>query len=101
MQELKGSDRKYLRGLAHSLEPTVYVGKLGLTDGLVSALDEALEANELIKIKFNDRKDEKKEIAAALEERTQSHVVGMIGNVVIVYRQNPDEEKRKIRLPER
>jgi RNA-binding protein len=101
MRELTGSDRKYLRSLAHSLEPVVFVGKQGLTETLVAALDQALESHELVKVKFNDHKDEKKEIAAALGEQTGSDIAGIIGNVAILYREQVDEEKRKIRLPYR
>ena len=35
---LKGSDRKYLRGLAHTLTPVVRIGNAGLTDRVVEAL---------------------------------------------------------------
>jgi RNA-binding protein len=100
MKPLKGSDRKYLRALAHSLDPVVYVGKQGLTDSLVSAVDEALNSRELIKLKFNDQKDRKKEILAEIESRTESHVVGLIGNIATLYREHPEEENRRIHLPE-
>lgn len=99
MKDLKGSDRKYLRGLAHALDPLVYVGKQGVTDALIGAVNEALDSHELIKVKFNDHKDEKKELSAEIEQRTESNVVGLIGNVAILYREQPDEEKRRIRLP--
>ena len=32
MGELKGSQRKYLRGLAHSYKPLVQIGKEGLSE---------------------------------------------------------------------
>jgi RNA-binding protein len=99
MKELKGSDRKYLRKLAHSLDPIVYVGKQGITDALVAAVDDALSSHELVKLKFNDQKDQKKEILEQIEERTQSNVVGLVGNIATIYREHPDEEERKIRLP--
>jgi RNA-binding protein len=99
MKDLKGSDRKYLRSLAHSLDAVVYVGKQGVTDALIAAVQDALDSHELIKIKFNDHKEEKKELAAEIEQRTDSNIVGIIGNIVTLYRENPDEEKRAIRLP--
>jgi len=99
MKDLKGSDRKYLRSLAHALDPLVYVGKQGVTDALIGAVNEALDSHELIKVKFNDHKDQKKELSAEIEQRTESNIVGLIGNVAILYREQPDEEKRRIRLP--
>lgn len=99
MRELSGAERKHLRALAHHVEPIVFVGKNGLTDGLIAAVDEALESHELIKIKFNDHKDEKKSIAAAIEERTESRVVGLIGNIATLYREHADEDKRRVKWP--
>lgn len=100
MPDLKGSQRRFLKAQAHHLSPLVFVGKKGLTDELVAATDEALEAHELIKIKFNDCKDEKRAIVATLVERTHSEEIGIIGNIAIVYRQQEAEEKRRIELPE-
>jgi RNA-binding protein len=99
MTEIKGSHRKYLRSIAHSLNPSVMVGKNGVTDTVIESVDKALTAHELIKIRFIERKTEKKEFAAEIEERTKSHIAGMIGHVLILYRQQDDPEKRKIKLP--
>ncbi len=99
MPKLKGAARKYLRGLAHHVKPVVLVGQKGVTETLIGAVDEALDLYELIKLKFNDFKDEKKVLAKEIEEKTRSELVGMIGNVAIFYRQQPDEEKRKIQIP--
>lgn len=96
---LAGSQRTYLRGLAHKLRPVIQVGKNGITDELIKAVDDALNIHELIKVKFVDFKEEKKELSQDIADRTSSEAVGLIGNVAIFYRQNPDEEKRKITLP--
>lgn len=98
MMPLKGSERKQLRKLAHHLEPVVFVGKSGVTDTVIEAADQALEAHELIKVKFIEFKKEKKELAAEIERRTRSAVAGIVGNVAILYREQEDEEKRKISL---
>jgi RNA-binding protein len=101
MSTLKGFQKKYLRGLAHHLNPLVIIGKAGLGESVLSSLDKALDNHELIKVKFNDFKDRKKEISQEIEEKTESEVVGAIGHVVMFYRQQPKEDKRKIRLPEK
>ena len=98
MRPLKGSERKQLRKLAHHLEPVVFVGKSGVTDTVIEAADQALEAHELIKVKFIEFKREKKELTAEIERRTGSAVAGIVGHVVILYREQEDEEKRKILL---
>jgi len=98
---LKGSQRKYLRGLAHKLNPAAFVGQKGITPSLTDEINMALDATELIKIKFSDHKE--KELKTALIEEissiTRSHVAGTIGHVAILFRQHADPEKQKIKLP--
>lgn len=83
------------------MNPSAMVGHKGLTPALTDEINQALEAAELIKIKFNDHKE--KEVKNALVEEiaqaTRSQVAGMVGHVAILYRQHPDPEKRKIKLP--
>jgi len=99
MRKLKGFERTYLRGLAHSIKPVVQIGKSGLSDEVTASIKEALAARELIKIKFNEYKEEKKQLAAEIEKVTASEMAGMVGNVAIFYKENDDTAKRKIKLP--
>ena len=99
MNQLSSSQRSFLRSQAHHLEPVVLIGKNGVTDGTIEAVNKALDSQELIKIKFREYKDEKKSLSYQLAESTASHMVGTIGHTVIVFRQNPDPEKQNIRLP--
>ena len=99
MNQLSSSQRSLLRSQAHHLEPVVLIGKNGITDGTIQAVNKALDARELIKIKFREYKDEKKSLSYQLAESTESHIVGTIGHTAIVFRQNPDPEKQNIRLP--
>lgn len=98
MQPLTSAQRKELRGLAHHLQPIVLIGKEGVSDTVVRSVDVNLTAHELVKIRFNDHKKEKKELSAELTERTNSELAGIIGHVAILYRQHKDPEKRKIKL---
>ncbi len=96
---LSGRQRKYLRGRANSLDPLVMVGKHGVTNSLIEATTEALDSHELIKVRFLDLKDQKKELIKDIADRSSSHLAGMIGHVGILYRQQEDPEKRNIDLP--
>lgn len=71
------------------LKPTIKVGKEGLTPQFIAALDEALKHNDLLKVKFADLKDQKKELAPQLAEKTGSHLIMRVGNVVVLYRPKP------------
>lgn len=99
MGELKGSQRKYLRGLAHSFKPQVQIGKEGLTENVVGAINIALEAHELIKVKIAAERDQREELVPVIEERLTCECVGTVGRMAILYRQQEDQEKRKISLP--
>ena len=37
--ELKGSQKKYLRGLAHKLNPSAFIGHKGITENLIEEKD--------------------------------------------------------------
>ena len=101
MQPLTSSQAKHLRGLAHGLNPVVFVGHKGLTPAVLDSVREALDAHELIKLKFIDFKDRhlKAGMAAEIEAQTDSRLAGLIGHTAIFYRRHPDAEKRRITLP--
>lgn len=98
MSELSSGQRKELRSKAHHLDPIVLIGNRGVTESLIKSIDSALEAHELIKIRFNEFKDEKKTLATQIAEETSASVAGLIGHVAILYREHPKPEKRKIKI---
>lgn len=102
MQKLTGFQKKYLRSVAHSMKPVVFVGQKGVNAMLIRAIQEALEAHELIKIKFIEfkQKDQKEALCEKIERTTESVMIGLIGHVGIFYRIHPDPRKRKVKLPE-
>lgn len=92
MGKLSGAEIKALKSRAHHLKPVVMVGQKGITDTLIEAMEETLDAHELIKVKFIDFKEKKKDLVVVLSEKTESSLVGMIGNVAIFYRKKEEEE---------
>lgn len=91
--------RSFLTGLAARDTVSAQLGKGGPTEAFVAQLATLLERHELVKVKFVDFKDQKKEISADLAEATSSELVRVIGNTAIFFRQQPDPEKRSIELP--
>lgn len=87
-----------LRSKAQTLEPVLKVGKQGLTPGFLKSVEEALAQHELIKVKFADLKDQKRALSPQLAEQTSSILVTLIGNVLVLYRQQADPAKRKVSL---
>lgn len=99
MEQLKGSQKKYLRAQAHHLKPLVIIGTKGKTGQLIGSVDLALKDHELIKVKFGEFKEAKKEISEEIAQATKSELIGLIGNIAIFYRQYPEPEKRRIKIP--
>lgn len=98
MIELTSKQRKNLEKLAHDLQPIVIVGGAGVTDGVISMVDNSLAAHELIKVKFNEYKDEIRDLSTELCEKTDATLVRIIGFTVILFREAEEEENRKIKL---
>ena len=100
MKKLTSSQAKYLRGLAHGLQPIVFIGQKGITDAVIKSAQVAFDRHELIKVKFVEFKEkkQKKEMAVDLQINTGSYMVGIIGHVAIFYKPQEDPKKRKINL---
>jgi len=68
------------------MKASVKVGKAGLSPEFLAGLGRELEIHELVKVKFEEFKDQKKLLAPQLAEKTASHLVTRVGNVVVLYR---------------
>jgi RNA-binding protein len=97
---IRGAALRRLKGMGQLLKPVVHIGKDGLSDGLVASVNQALVDHELIKVKFDGHKDEKKALAPDLAQRTRSQMIQRVGNVVVLFRRNPEAAQQKIELPE-
>jgi len=87
-----------LEKAAHDMQPVVIVGGAGVTEGVVQMIDNSLAAHELIKVKFNEYKDEKQELTEEISNQLDATVVRIIGNVAILFRQAEKEDDRKYSL---
>lgn len=80
------------------MNPIFQIGKSSVTPELTTAIDEALEARELVKLNvLKNCFDDPREIAALIAERTRSEVVQVIGKKIVLYRES--KEKKQIELP--
>ncbi|MBT7875745.1 MAG: YhbY family RNA-binding protein [Verrucomicrobia bacterium] len=91
---LTSAQRRKLKAIAQRLDASIKIGKNGLTDGFLKELDDALKRNELVKVRFVEFKEEKKELAPKIAEQTQSRLVTRVGHVAVYYREKPDPAKR-------
>ncbi|MEO6053070.1 MAG: YhbY family RNA-binding protein [Chthoniobacterales bacterium] len=84
-----GRKLKDLKARAQLLKACVSVGKAGLTDAVITALNQSLGANELVKLKFDEFKDQKKILAPEIAERTGSQLIQRVGNTAVYFRAKP------------
>ena len=89
---LNGKQRRFLRALGHHLVAVVHVGKDGISEGLVAALDTALATHELVKVKLGESAGaDRRAIGAALAEASAGELVQVLGRTVLVYRGRADD----------
>lgn len=98
MTELNNKQISHLKGLGQLLEPVVRVGHAGLSDAFIVSLNKALDDHELVKVKFSALKDQKKVLSPQLAALTHSRLIMRVGNVAVLYREQADPAKRKIRF---
>jgi RNA-binding protein len=89
MTPLSNPEIRKLKARAQLLEPMLKVGKAGLSDGFIKSVSEALGIHKLVKVKFVEFKEEKKTLSVELAEKTSSHIIMRVGNVVVLYRDVP------------
>ena len=97
---ITSKQRSYLRSLAHNVDPTVYIGKAGVTDNVIKEIDQCLEARELVKIKIQEGAElDAKATANELAPQLRAEFVQAIGRKFTLYRQS--KENRQIELPKK
>lgn len=94
---LTGKQKRFLRGLGHSLNAVITVGKGEISEALVRETAEALEHHELIKVKILescllDRHEAAEELAAACG----ADLAQVLGRTFLLYRQ---AKEPKLQLP--
>ena len=95
---LTSKQRAFLKGLAADLEPVFQIGKSSVTPEVTSAITEAFNTHELIKITvLKNCLDDVKEVAGTIAERTRSDLVQVIGRKFVLYK--PFKDEPKIILP--
>jgi RNA-binding protein len=93
MLPLTNAKIRELKARAQLMKPTLKVGHDGLSEQFIAALDTALKHHDLVKVKFSDFKEQKKELAPQLAAKTGSELIMRVGNVAVLYRPKPEAEK--------
>lgn len=95
---LTGKQKRYLRSLAHHLDPIFQVGKGGVNQNMIKQISDALEARELFKVSvLQNCGEDKTVIAEQLAKGTGADIVQIIGNIIVLYKESV--ENKQITLP--
>ena len=91
---LSSSQKRYLRGLAHTLKPVIMTGNHGVSAAVIKEFAGALDHHELVKVKLgSDDRDARAAQIVALGTATGSDLVQSIGRVATFYRRNAEQPK--------
>ena len=93
-EKLTNNQKKYLRGIAHGLNPMIMIGANGVSESLMAELESTLTHHEILKIKIASAdRDERKEIIEHLLKESGALLVQTIGKICVIYRQNDETEQ--------
>ncbi|MGI6257607.1 MAG: ribosome assembly RNA-binding protein YhbY [Anaerovoracaceae bacterium] len=96
---ITGKQRRYLKKLAHDLEPSVFLGKAGLTENIRKEMEIAFEHRELVKVKLQEGYDgTAKDVANLLAQELEAEFVQAMGRKFVLYRES--KENKEITLPQ-
>ena len=73
MEPLTNAQIRDLKARAQRMKATLKIGKDGISSQFLAALDHELNCHELVKVKFDDFKEQKKELTSQLAEKSDSH----------------------------
>jgi RNA-binding protein len=94
---ITGKQRSELKKIAQELRPTVMIGKEDITPSGISAIDDYLNAHEIVKVQIQEGSlMEPKEAANEIAEELGAEFVQAIGRRFVLYRRAADPDKRKI-----
>ena len=99
---MTSKQRAYLKSLASKEDTILQIGKEALTPENTAAMEEALQARELIKVGIlQNCLEDIHSIAQTAAERTRAQLVQVIGRKFVLYREGSDEKKKIILPPDR
>jgi RNA-binding protein len=84
---LTGKQKRFLRGLGHSLKAVITVGKGDVSGSLVKETDEALASHELIKVKILEScLLDRHQVGEELSAGCGAELAQVLGRTLLLYR---------------
>ena len=96
--QLSSSQKRYLRGLTHHINPVVMVGEKGLSENVLAEIRNALDHHELIKVRLRSDRQTRKAQSLEIAKNCGASIVHQIGQVSCYFRRN--KKQPVIELPQ-
>lgn len=88
--------KKQFQSIGHHLSPVVIIAKNGLSEGVISELERALNDHELIKVKLEVADpSERKSLTLEINKLTHCETVQNVGKIALLYKK-AEKPNRKL-----
>ena len=88
-EELANRELRALKARAQLLKPMLKVGKDGLSPAFLKELDTMLKHHDLVKVKFDEFKDQRKELGPQMAAGVSARIIMAVGHVIVLFRRKP------------
>lgn len=96
---LTGAQRTRLRGLGQTLEPSLKLGKSGLTREFLLELQRALNTHELIKLRLLEKdRRARAELCERIADEGRCVCVGAVGGTALFFRRQADPSRQSVEI---
>jgi RNA-binding protein len=97
MDPLTGRQKTQLRSLGQRLDPSLKIGKGGLTPAGSTEVRRRLQADELVKLRFlGADRTERAALCERIASESKSLCLGAVGHTALFYLPNPDPALRRV-----
>ena len=87
---LTQEQKKQFKSIGHHLKPVLIVADNGVTEGVLSELERALNDHELIKVQLRiSEREDRLAVIEALCQASKAELAQVIGKMALLYRKNP------------
>lgn len=92
---LNNTQIRALRKQVHSLKPVVIIGQHGLTESVLSEIDQALEHHELMKVRVNaSDRAARQDMIEGICQATGAELIQSVGHIAALFRRRRNKPSR-------
>lgn len=89
MSEITAGKRRYVKRRLGEAQPTVWIGKSGVSTRMLKEIEKQLDKNKMVKVKVLKSalaQDDTRQIALGIAQQTESSLVEVRGHTFMLYR---------------